>query len=536
MTGRVILVLAMVLAIACGWAFADSHYRLSSPMRTSDQLPLAHRDSAYTSSTWVVSDTDNYLQLRFFDRVEGGIWLRPSWGEVAATKGADGAARLPHLVPATPVLPEGPVDPLWPAGKARPDPGPVNNSPYISLFPFGVLMNKRVMAAANDDPAAASPRILIVGLGSGIGIANLAYHFPQASITVVDIDGVVRDLVMDHYPLLRWLTTQTNAKGEPRLSIVVEDARRYIRYEGARRTAAGTGWDLIILDAYTAGSTIPPHLMTREFFASCREAGSEGGIVFANVIGSYGKEQDGRMVGEMHRTVGGAIRTFRAAGLVELWNFPIIHSSQHRAGAFAEVCDVARNNIVICSTEPVDPVGNKAGWERIARFVPFADLPVDRWVSSVYVVYSKDGPNPSTVPAAAIDAALPQVEAALKADSLPADTVHHQRRRSVSDHALAELVRAEGQRWAASRKLPLIGWDVPAEMVIRLDTDAVMMPREVVRVARLTARDATVHSGEALTGPADPPGGVRAPQEPTWAIRDAPLFTDDMPNADIWNR
>ena len=46
-------------------------------------------------------------------------------------------------------------------------------------------------------------------------------------------------------------------------------------------------FDLIILDAYTSGSTIPPHLMTRGIFADLARHLDPGGIVLSNIIGSY---------------------------------------------------------------------------------------------------------------------------------------------------------------------------------------------------------------------------------------------------------
>ena len=36
-------------------------------------------------------------------------------------------------------------------------------------------------------------------------IIAVAHHFPNASITVVDIDQVVIDMVREYYPMLDWL-------------------------------------------------------------------------------------------------------------------------------------------------------------------------------------------------------------------------------------------------------------------------------------------------------------------------------------------
>ena len=61
-----------------------------------DQIAVAHRDSAYSHITWVASELENYAQLRFFDKVEGGVCLTPSWDSYAAL--AEKNPTLKHLV------------------------------------------------------------------------------------------------------------------------------------------------------------------------------------------------------------------------------------------------------------------------------------------------------------------------------------------------------------------------------------------------------------------------------------------------------
>ena len=203
---RLILAIALAaIAITCGTLFQYKPYHTYEIM-FGDQHPLNHRESAYSSITWMVSDDDNFQQLKFFDRVEGGICLRPTWDDLIALAQKDPTLR--HLVPdpaSRPKPMKGGSD--WPH-TWLPDPGTVTNSPYIRLFPIGVLLNNDVMTRAGGDLQKADPKILVIGLGSGIGIANLSHHFPNASITVVDIDQVVEDMVRDNYPLLAWLLTQ----------------------------------------------------------------------------------------------------------------------------------------------------------------------------------------------------------------------------------------------------------------------------------------------------------------------------------------
>ena len=70
-------------------------------------------------------------------------------------------------------------------------------------------------------------------------------------------------MVRKYYPLLRWLEEpdRLTADGRRRLEFVAADARQFIRRQAA------DSYDVVVLDAYTSGSTIPPHLMTREFYA-----------------------------------------------------------------------------------------------------------------------------------------------------------------------------------------------------------------------------------------------------------------------------
>src|SRR5690606_38779378 len=92
--------------------------------------------------------------------------------------------------------------------------------------PIGILLNDRLCAG---DPRQAPANVAVIGLGSGVGLAVLAHHFPNVSITVIDIDQAVIDLVDSHYPLLHWLSTQKTTDGRPRLRFVALDARQYIQ-------------------------------------------------------------------------------------------------------------------------------------------------------------------------------------------------------------------------------------------------------------------------------------------------------------------
>jgi spermidine synthase len=139
--------------------------------------------------------------------------------------------------------------------------------PVATLFPAGV------------------GRVLVVGLGGGSIPRWFRDKLPDAIVDVVEIDPeVVR--VAERYFGLRPDTSLRVRVGDGRLF----PARSQDRY------------DLIVLDAYN-GDTIPPHLVTREYFAALRRRLPPEGVVVSNVIGSLAGPQS-RLVRAVARTVG----------------------------------------------------------------------------------------------------------------------------------------------------------------------------------------------------------------------------------------
>ena len=517
-------VLIAVAALAAGLLFQDNHYRLRQVAQASDQAVLDHRDSAYTSMTLVGSPSENYLQLRFFDKVEGGLGLHPSWTELNQLALDD--RRLFHL---RFKMQEGnaPAAATWPGD--APDPGTLPNSHYVRFFPVGVLLNNALMAKAGGDQLKADPHILVIGLGSSAGLLVLAHHFPQAVITCVDIDQKVIDIIHDHVPLTRWLQTQKTADGSPRLRLVAKDARQFVRFDALRETRP---YDLIILDAYTAGSTIPSHLMTREFFAECAQALSPDGLILGNIIGSY--------TGDKRKVVGGCLRSLRAGGLTEAYNIPVIYSWNDSPAQLDT--KQARNNIVIASRKPLDPKRNPTGWERLLAFTPFPELAVDRYKSVQYLLYDSAGMAVSSyLPGEAIDAVDPSLALKLQTVQPVPGAPQYATIARTEDPELLGVARTLAGKWyEANRERlklvgPPLGWDAAADakLMIRREIDWVKATREIWHVSLRAARDANAHGGEALVGPLE--GPEREHAEATWQITDAPLFTDQMPNADIVN-
>jgi SAM-dependent methyltransferase len=521
-TWRILLVLGFALCVALGFAFRDHQYRLDAKHMEADQSVLDHRDSAYTSMTWVASETGNYLQLRFFDKVEGGICLHPTWQELVALKDP----RLAHLVPdAEPAM--APPAASW-TYPWTPDPGTVSNSPYVRLFPLCVLLNDKLCAAAGGDPRAAKPRILVVGLGSGAGIAVLAHHFPEAAITVVDIDRKVVQIVRDHFPLIHWLETRKRSDGEPRLQFAIGDARQFIHFHGVH---GGTKYDAVILDAYTAGSTIPPHLMTREFFSDCAAVLDDDGIVLANVIGSFGLQP---YTGEKHRVLGGAIRTFRAAGLSSSIDFPVL-SQWESSGSFN--WEDTRNNIVVSCRKPLEPKGrDDARWKRVLDFQLFPEPPTGKYMTRRYWLSRRDDKDWGTamVDAAIVEKDNPGIVSKLELRETKLHGVNF--RVGADTQAISQAQQAVAQ-WAKSShggKLPL-NWDERADQLVLMEIDCVQYARDTyyTAVSTVLSNIQTTFGADRLVGDKDYPDETHGPDDAS--IPDAPIFTDQRPNADILN-
>lgn len=528
MSWKLLGLLLFAIAATLGFTFRDTQYRLDSKRMAADQAVLDHRDSAYTSMTWVASPSEDYLQLRFFDKVEGGVCLHPTWQELVELKDP----RLAHLVPTT--RPEmAPPAKSWPF-TWTPDPGTVSNSPYVRLFPLSILLNNTLVAAAGADARQAHARILVVGLGSGAGIAVLAHHFPNAAITVVDIDRKVIDMVRDHFPLIRWLSEQKRADGEPRLRFEVGDARQFIHFRGERKEPT---YDVLILDAYTAGSTIPSHLMTREFFVDCARVLNDDGILLANVIGSYGRSGAGNTIeGEKHRVLGGAIRSFRAAGLTSVINFPVL-SVWETAGQFN--MEDPRNNIVVASRKPLEPKGSAdERWDRVKSFVLFPEVAAGKNVSRQYLLRRKDDNDWATsmVDASVIESVDPTFANKLAISKTEIKSIVF---RNSGDKSVIHAARQAVLAWAKKERggAAPCNWDEhesDQDQIALREIDWVLYARETYLTSVNTAREVTKHGGEALVGDKDFADETKAPDNAI--LHDAPIFTDQRPNADILNR
>lgn len=124
---------------------------------------------------------------------------------------------------------------------------------YTSAFHIGRLIHSNLR------------RVLIIGLGGGTAAKQFTRDYSDVTIDAVEVDPMVVSVAK------RFFYVQPG----DRLRIYTEDGRAFLRQTNDR-------WDLIIVDAYTTnryGATIPPHLVSREFFQEAAGHLNPGGIL-----------------------------------------------------------------------------------------------------------------------------------------------------------------------------------------------------------------------------------------------------------------
>lgn len=129
--------------------------------------------------------------------------------------------------------------------------------PYVRMSLGGLLLN--------DEPR----KILIVGLGGGSIPVTLTELFPNAEITIVEIDPAVLKVAKRYF----------NFEETNNMKVEVVDARVFAK----RAAIKGKTYDFIILDAFT-GDYIPEHLMTTEFLAETQALLTDDGVLVANTF------------------------------------------------------------------------------------------------------------------------------------------------------------------------------------------------------------------------------------------------------------
>jgi predicted membrane-bound spermidine synthase len=142
-----------------------------------------------------------------------------------------------------------------------------NNNSFASLIdesepPHYARYIRHVRSLLLDDLGFRDRRILVLGAGG----FTLSHREPRNHYTYVDIDPAVRGIAEKHF-------LHTAARGD----FIADDARRFVIRTEERFAA-------ILVDVYGAHSSIPGHLVTREFWRATRRVLEPDGLLIANLI------------------------------------------------------------------------------------------------------------------------------------------------------------------------------------------------------------------------------------------------------------
>ena len=113
-----------------------------------------------------------------------------------------------------------------------------------------------------DDLSFKDKDILVLGAGG----FTLSHREPLNRYTYVDIDPAIKDIAEKHF-------LREPARGE----FIADDARRFVATSERR-------FDAVVVDVYSSHTSIPSHLVTREFWAGTRRVLKPDGVLLANLI------------------------------------------------------------------------------------------------------------------------------------------------------------------------------------------------------------------------------------------------------------
>jgi len=113
-----------------------------------------------------------------------------------------------------------------------------------------------------EDLAFADRQVLVLGAGG----FTLSHREPKTHYTYIDIDPAIRRIAEERF-------LKEPIRGE----FIVDDARRFV-------AATGKRFDAVVVDVYSSHTSIPSHLVTREFWQDARRALAPGGLLLANLI------------------------------------------------------------------------------------------------------------------------------------------------------------------------------------------------------------------------------------------------------------
>lgn len=126
-------------------------------------------------------------------------------------------------------------------------------------------------------------RALFLGAGAYTLPRLLLQEQPSAEIHVAEIEPA----------LLKIARTYFDLPSDPHLQTHTSDARRFLH-------ETVESYDLIYDDAYASGFTVPPHLLTEEFFQLAKSKLSPDGIFIGNFFGNLTETAPSFVMSAMH--------------------------------------------------------------------------------------------------------------------------------------------------------------------------------------------------------------------------------------------
>lgn len=201
---------------------------------------------------------------------------------------------------------------------------------------------------------------LMIGGGTFTVPQKIQDEYPEASITVIEIDEVVSTIANQYFDMDKY----------PEIEVVVSDARWYSNNDTSR-------YDFIFVDAYNGSYSIPSHLATVEYFQTLKGRTETDGIVMINVIGnSSGPSSEvflaiyktfASVFGEVHVFETPADTGNEATNLILMASESgTIPAKKHEAGATVaefsntlisnETLDIASAPILTDSKNPLDAI------------------------------------------------------------------------------------------------------------------------------------------------------------------------------------
>ncbi len=121
---------------------------------------------------------------------------------------------------------------------------------------------KRLRQILLDELAYRERDILVLGAGG----FTLSHREPSNRYTYVDIDPAIKAIAEKHF-------LREAARGE----FIADDARRFVATSERR-------FDAVVVDVYSSHTSIPSHLVTREFWEGTRRVLKPDGALLANLI------------------------------------------------------------------------------------------------------------------------------------------------------------------------------------------------------------------------------------------------------------